>query len=95
MPSLKAVGELPAPTDRAAVVEPYFVLVPHSKRAVVARLRGLTVPLRVAEVSVTAVASPVLTTGGRPEELAAFAGPRTPATTRPAKVTRAATVAAR
>jgi hypothetical protein len=93
-PSLKGVGELPAPTERAAVAEPYLVLVPHSKWAVVAEPRGLTVPPRVAEESVTAEALPVLTTGGRPE-LAALAGPRTPATTSPAKVTRAATVAAR
>jgi hypothetical protein len=92
--SLKALNELPLPTERAGVADPYRALVPHSKWAVVGLRRGFTVPLRVTEVSVTADASPVLTTGGRPAAVAAFAGPSTPAATSPAKVTRAATVAA-
>jgi hypothetical protein len=92
-PSLNAVGEVPAPTEREGVTEPYLVLGPHWKWAVVGVPRGLTVPLRDAVVSVTADAVPVLTAGGRPDEVAAFAGPSTPRATSTAKVTRAPTAA--
>jgi hypothetical protein len=94
-PSLKAWDALVSPTERAGVAEPYVVLVPHSKWAVVGVRRGLTLPLRVADVSVTAVASAVLTTGGRPDVVAAFAGPSTPRATSPEKVRRATTLATR
>jgi hypothetical protein len=54
---------MPEPTLFAGVLEPYPVPVPYSKYQVVDRPFGSTVPLSVAEETVTPVAEPVTATG--------------------------------
>lgn len=60
--SVASTTTVPWPeTVWAGVEDPYAALVPHSKSTEVPERRGFTVPLRMADVLVTADAAPVLT----------------------------------
>ena len=61
-----AIAPVPAPASPSAAgaCEPYAVVVPYSNRYVVGRPLGSTLPASVAVVSSTALATPVVATGG-------------------------------
>jgi len=64
--SVSGVERPDKPALVCGVNDPYAVVVPYSKRYVVARAFGSTVPARVAPVVVIDDAAPVTTTGGAP-----------------------------